>query len=82
MTLKQLLDYYDGNRLAIALAIGYTEPAIRHWENKGAIPYKAQRIIEAVTNGKLVAKPLKAKPSKAKLSKEKLSKEKLSNAKR
>jgi hypothetical protein len=53
------MDYYGGNRLAIALAIGYTEPAIRHWENKGEIPYKAQRIIAAATNGKLVAKPSK-----------------------
>lgn len=69
MTLKQLMDYYGGNRLAIALAIGYTEPAIRHWENKGEIPYKAQRIIAAATNGKLVAKPLNAKPSNAKPSK-------------
>lgn len=56
MTLKQLLDYYDGNNLAIALAIGYTEPAIRHWIKNKKIPYKAQQIIEAVTDGKLVAR--------------------------
>jgi hypothetical protein len=56
MTLKQLMDHYGGNRLAIALAIGYTEPAIRHWEKSGAIPYKAQRILEAATGGKLVAR--------------------------
>lgn len=62
MTLKQLMDYYGGNRLAIAFAIGYTEPAIRHWEKKGAIPYRAQLLAQAATNGKLVAR--RARPQK------------------
>jgi len=56
MTPKQLLEYYGGSNLAVAHAIGYTEPAIRHWINKKKIPYKAQRLIESVTNGKLVAR--------------------------
>ncbi len=60
MTPKQLIEYYGGSNLAVAHAIGYTEPAIRHWINKKKIPYKAQRLIESVTNGKLVAR--KAKP--------------------
>ncbi len=59
MTLKQLFDHYGGNRLAVALAIGYTEPAIRHWEKKGAIPYRAQLLAQAATNGKLVARMVK-----------------------
>ena len=56
MTPKQLMDYYKGNRLAIAFAIGYTEPAIRHWENNGVIPYRAQLLVQSVTGGKLVAR--------------------------
>ncbi len=68
MTLKQLFDHFGGSRLAIALATGYTEPAVRHWEKKGRIPYRAQLLAEAATKGKLVAKkdkpvvPASAKP--------------------
>jgi hypothetical protein len=56
MTPKQLLEHYGGSNLAAAVALGYTEPSIRNWINANKIPYKAQRIIEAVTNGKLVAR--------------------------
>lgn len=56
MTLKQLLDHYGGSNLAIALAIGYTEPAVRHWIKNKRIPYKAQRVIEAASGGKLIAR--------------------------
>lgn len=59
MTLKQLMDHYKGNRLAIALAIGYTEPAIRHWEKIGRVPYRAQLLAQAATDGKLVARKVK-----------------------
>jgi hypothetical protein len=56
MTPKQLLEHYGGSNLAAAVALGYTEPSIRNWINANKIPYKAQRIIEAVTGGKLVAR--------------------------
>lgn len=56
MTPKQLLEHYGGSNLAAAVAIGYTEPSIRNWINANKIPFKAQRIIESVTNGKLVAR--------------------------
>ena len=56
MTPKQLLEHYGGSNIAAAHAIGYTEPAIRNWVDKNRIPFKAQRLIEAVTGGKLKAK--------------------------
>lgn len=56
MTLKQLLEHYGGSNLAVALAIGYTEPAVRHWIKNNRIPYKAQRVIEAASGGKLIAR--------------------------
>ncbi len=56
MTPKQLLEFYGGSPLAAAHAIGYTEPAVRHWIKDGKIPYKSQRIIEIVTSSKLVAR--------------------------
>lgn len=63
MTLKQLLDYYGGSTTVAAAALGYTEQAIRYWQEKKKIPYRAQRLIETVTGGKLVAR--KAKPQTA-----------------
>lgn len=59
MTLKQLFAHYGTNNLVIALAIGYTEPAIRHWVKKGHIPFKAQKMIEAATGGKLIARKIR-----------------------
>ena len=56
MTLKQMLDYYNHNKLAIAVAIDYTEPAVRHWIKNGKIPFRAQKLIEAATSGKLIAR--------------------------
>lgn len=56
MTLKQLLDHYGGSTIAAAAALGYTEQAIRYWQEQKKIPYRAQRLIESVTAGKLVAR--------------------------
>lgn len=58
MNVKQLLNFYDGNKVAAANAIGYTPQAIDRWKKdlNGSIPFKAQRIVELVTGGKLKAK--------------------------
>lgn len=56
MTLKQLLDHYGGSTIAIAHALGYTESAIRYWQDKNKVPYRAQQLIETVTGGKLIAR--------------------------
>ena len=56
MTPKQLMEHYGGNSLAAAHAISYTEPAVRHWVKQNRIPYKAQKMIESATGGKLVAR--------------------------
>ncbi len=62
MTPKQLLEHYGGSNLAIALALGYTEPAVRYWIDKNKIPYRAQQLIEAKTDGKLIARKDVKKP--------------------
>lgn len=59
MTLKQLFDYYGKSYVVVAAAIGYSEPAVRKWAKSGVIPFKAQRLIESATNGKLIARRLK-----------------------
>lgn len=56
MTPKQLLEHYDGSTLSVAVAIGYSEAAIRYWIKENKIPYKAQRLIESVAGGKLIAR--------------------------
>ena len=56
MTPKQLLDHFGGSSLAAAAWLGYSEPAIRYWIKEKKIPYKAQRLIEAATSGKLIAR--------------------------
>jgi hypothetical protein len=56
MTLNQLIAFFGKDKAELAYKIGYTVPAISYWEKKGVIPYKAQRIIEGVTGGKLVAR--------------------------
>ena len=65
MTLKQLLDHYGGSTIAAAHALGYTEPAIRYWIDAGKIPYRAQRLIETVTAGKLIARKVEKNERKA-----------------
>ena len=56
VTLKQLLDHYGGSTIAAAHALGYSDQAIRYWIDQGKIPYRAQRLIETVTAGKLIAR--------------------------
>ena len=56
MTPKQVLSYYKGNTLDVALAIDYTEAAVRYWVKSDSIPYRPQKLIEAATGGKLKAK--------------------------
>lgn len=51
MTPKQLIKHY-GDQLKAAVAIGYSESAVRYWIKKNRIPPKAQVIIKA----KMVAK--------------------------
>ena len=46
MTPKKLIKHY-GDHLKAAVAIGYSEAAIRHWVKKNRIPPKAQVIIKA-----------------------------------
>lgn len=65
MTLKQLLDHYGGSTIAAAHALGYSDQAIRYWIDQGKIPYRAQRLIETVTAGKLIARKEKKNERKA-----------------
>lgn len=55
MTLKQLLDHFGDKRTA-AFNIGYSEQAVDYWIKEKRIPFKAQRLIQAITNGKLIAR--------------------------
>ena len=56
MNTKQLLNFYDGNKVAAAAALGYVPQTIDLWIKNGVIPPKAQKLIELVTAGKLKAK--------------------------
>ena len=55
MTPAQLIKLYGSKREA-AYRLGYTEPAIHKWVKQDRIPSKAQRLIEAATNGLLKAR--------------------------
>lgn len=44
---EQLLKKFKGDILRAAVAIGYTESAIRYWLKEGRIPPKAQIVIKA-----------------------------------
>ena len=54
MTPKLLLAEF-GSTIKTAVAIGYSEASVRNWVKANKIPFKAQRIIQSVTEGKLVA---------------------------
>ena len=56
MTPSQLLTHYSGNKTAAAASLGYTPQSIDNWIKKKAIPLKAQKLIELVTKGKLIAR--------------------------
>lgn len=60
MTPKQLDKHFTSIKIC-AYLIDYNEESVRQWHKKGVIPYKAQRVIELVTGGKLKAVK---KPSK------------------
>lgn len=55
MKVKQVLEFFNNDRVVAAAAIGYTPQAFDHWIRKRRIPFKAQRFIEAATGGALVA---------------------------
>ena len=56
MTPEQIIKYYDGSTSFAAYNLGYSESAIRNWLKSGQVPFKAQRLIQAITAGKLQAK--------------------------
>jgi DNA-binding transcriptional regulator Cro len=57
MTFKDLINYYGSVEKA-SNAIGYSRMSLYNWRDNG-IPERTQRLLEAVTNGKLLAKAKK-----------------------
>ena len=55
MTPEQVVKHYDGSIPFTAYNLKYSEASIRGWVKAGVVPQKAQRLIEAVTGGKLKA---------------------------
>lgn len=45
-----------GSQVAVAHAIGVTQPTISNWKSRGSIPKLQQLRIEHITGGKLRAK--------------------------
>lgn len=54
MKLDQVIKHF-GSQLAVAKALGTTQPTISNWKARGGIPHIRQLQIEHVTKGKLKA---------------------------
>ena len=54
MTLTEIIKHYGSEREA-AYHIGYSVQAFHHWRKRKRVPYKAQKLIEALTKNKLKA---------------------------
>lgn len=60
MTLNQAYKHFNVRTpTELGAAIGYTAMTIYAWKNAGAIPKRAQLVIEAITGGKLKAEKKK-----------------------
>lgn len=55
MTPNDVIKHYDGSIPFAAYNLGFSDQAVRHWVTKKCIPHKTQRLIEAVSGGKLKA---------------------------
>jgi hypothetical protein len=55
MTPEQIIKHFDGSIPFAAYNLGFTDAAVRKWVKNGAVPEKTQRLVEAVTGGKLKA---------------------------
>ena len=53
MNYKQVIDFFKGDRKAIAAIVGITESGVRKWEDKGLVPFHQQKKLEKHTKGVL-----------------------------
>ena len=66
MTLNEIWEHYDRSYAQAARSISISHGTIRLWKLKGWVPFKQQKRIEALTDGKLVANPEHDRPGKFK----------------
>lgn len=55
MSPEQVVKHFDNSIPFAAYNLDYSEASIRGWVKKGVVPPKAQKLIEALTGGKLKA---------------------------
>lgn len=57
MKFDQVIKHF-GSQVALADALGVKQPAVSNWKTRGSIPHLQQLRIEALTEGKIKARPL------------------------
>lgn len=55
MTPEQIVKHFDNSTAFAAYNLGFSDAAIKKWIKNKRVPIKTQRLVEAITKGKLKA---------------------------